>query len=128
MFKNKIISALTMATMLVTSSTIAATVDLPIGQTNGSFSCTVDTLNPFAKANIDTESVEVKGFCAGEPYVTGPGHLVNVPVSNLNDFFFEFKKDAHKSGTVTVTVSSGEVTCSVGKGDKKKSYGKGKYC
>jgi hypothetical protein len=117
--------AILMATMSV-SSVFAASIDFPVGQKNGSFNCTASDPNAFV--SIDTYGLNAKGSCAGSPYVTRDGHLVGMPVSVLNDFYFEINKLVTRSGNIEIKVSSGNLTCSNGRGSRVTSYGAGKFC
>lgn len=129
MIKQTLASLVAIASLTAASGMVCAeTVSFSIGQTSGEFHCSVDTLNPLATASIDTDHVEVSGFCSGQPYVTSPGHISGMPVSNLKKYYFKVKKDIEDSGSVTINTSSGNVTCSAGKGDADKAYGNGDYC
>jgi len=128
MLKTKFISGLALTAALFCPVVFADSIDFPVGQTSGFFNCTVNSANPFATIDIDTKSIEAKGFCAGQPNVLTAGHLKGLPASELKDHYFEIKKDLHESGTITVTSSSGTVTCSNGKGEKTKAFGEGGFC
>ncbi len=108
------------------ASVFAASVDFPIGQSGGTFNCTLS--NPAAVVKIDTKHLEVNGGCSGSPYVTADGHLDGVPANIFEGFYFQITKHLEDSGSIELTPSVGEITCSEGHGDKSNSYGNGKYC
>ena len=112
--------------LAASSSLFAATVDFPVGQSNGTFNCTVS--NPAALINIDTKHVDINGGCSGQAYVKADGHLEGVPASTFEGLYFQITKKLEDSGSVELTPSVGEITCSSGHGDKKDSYGNGRYC
>ncbi|MDR3477874.1 MAG: hypothetical protein P4M14_07570 [Gammaproteobacteria bacterium] len=74
--KNLCLSVLSLA---VCTSVFATSVDFPVGQSGGTFNCTLSDYGAVAK--IDTKHVEINGGCSGRPYVTADGHLDGVPAS-----------------------------------------------
>lgn len=121
----KILSFISLS--LIATSVFAFTVNFPAGQKNGSFNCTASDVS--ATVSMDTNGLNANGFCAGNPYVTRNGHIVGMPTTILNQFYFEINKSATREGSVDVNVTSGTVTCSLGHGDSSRnSYGNGQYC
>jgi len=108
------------------SAVYAATVNFPVGQSNGSFNCTLS--NPSATVKIDTIQLDLDGACAGSPHVVSNGHLSGVPSSIIQNYYFQITKHLTSAGQVTVTASEGDITCATGHGAKGNVYGDGRYC
>lgn len=115
---------------MVSHSTFAASVDFPVGQKNGTFSCTVSA-SPGTKIEIGTHNVDINGGCSGSKYVTRDGHLAGMPYDEVNTVYFQISKKNYKSGSVSINASEGTsaVSCSNGHDDKNRSkYGDGRFC
>jgi hypothetical protein len=131
MLKNKLVLALAATITLVSSATFANKVKFGITDTEGTFHCVVNSpiTDHFKSIDIHTDGIEVSGFCRGEEYVQRPGHLVGMTMSELKKYFFEYKKNAGKEGSVNFIASNPEdISCFPGKGENRKAYGNGKYC
>lgn len=102
------------------------TVDFPYQSSTGTFYCTVPpTL--IGKVSIDSLAVKVKGFCSGQKYVTSDGHIVDMPTTELNKYFFRIVKTAWAPGSVTI-FGDVDMTCQEGMGEGREEYGEGGYC
>lgn len=118
---------LCLSTSLFLSSTVfAATINFPIGQTKGNFSCVAEDSS--ALISIDAHGIKANGFCNGSQYVTREGHIDKLPASILKTYYFQIEKDIQKSGSVEVLASKDDVVCTNGKGAKLAPYGNGSYC
>jgi hypothetical protein len=115
----------------------SSTVGFPIGQTNGSFTCTVNGAGKNGTVNIDTSNINAQGFCAGSKYVTKPGHIAGFPVNSnngspaVNNAYFSVNNpNPLRSGSVTVTVNGkGSITCVSGNSSGRSQYMPGGgYC
>ena len=54
----------------------------------GPFYCTVSSSDPSATVGMDTNRMDVYGFCSGSPYVDSDGHIINMPMSKVNAYAF----------------------------------------
>lgn len=122
----KIMTSALMGLVLCAPASYAESVEFSIGEKTGSFNCLAT--DPNATVTIQSHSLDIKGACQGQPYVPRPGRLTNLPVSVLNENYFEITKTITKKGSAEITVSRGSVLCKPGHGGKSKSYGKGGYC
>jgi hypothetical protein len=126
MFNYKKSLCLGLISVAACTSVFATTVDFPVGQSGGTFNCTLSNSNAIVK--IDTKHVDINGGCSGRPFVQADGHLDGVPADTFEGFYFQITKSLEDAGSVELTASTGDITCSLGHGDKKESYGDGKYC
>jgi hypothetical protein len=124
----KNISLLILLAVFNCSSAFAAiSLDYPMGQKKGSFNCTASDAT--ALVNIDTHGVDAQGFCQSSPYVSRDGHIAGLPVSQLNQYYFQIEKPASRTGSVSINVSHGDITCSLGHGTKSKAFAEGaRFC
>jgi hypothetical protein len=123
----KLLSISLLALGFAVGTAQAHSVTWPIGQANGSFSCTGSDTS--ATVSMDTGQVLATGFCSGAPYVTSDGHIANFPVSWLNTYYFKITKNPGDNGWVDVTPSAGTVvTCTADSGSGRIAYPYGQYC
>lgn len=138
-FKNLLTASILTSSLMVGTAYAGAssTVNFPIAQANGSFSCTASDTGKNGTANIDTSNINAQGFCAGGKYVTSPGHIVGFPVSSTdgspalnNVYFYVNNPNIARSGSVTVTLNGkGSITCISGYGSGRTQYAPGGgYC
>ena len=109
---NKIILGLSLVSALASSAVFANKVELSAADTSGEFFCVVNTIVPFKKVDIHTDGVEVSGFCDGQEYVERSGHISGMPMSELQKFYFEYKKNLGRAASVDIVAENGEdITC-----------------
>lgn len=120
--------------VFITCTALAATqaaqatetsVDFPIGQKHSSFNCIFDTPG---QVKIDTDGVKIRGFCAGDPGVSSPGHWQGSS-DDLKGYYLSVVKSATTMGKVTI--SSEDITtmhCDATSGDKQPYPHGSKYC
>jgi len=126
---NRNLLLLITVSVLTCSAAFANKVEFSATNTDGTFYCIVNTIIPFKSVNIDTNGVEVNGFCAGEEYVTSPGHISGMSMSELKKYYFEYEKNLGKKGSVEIVATNpDDISCFAGKGENRKAYGNGKFC
>lgn len=130
MIMNKSLLAFTVMAALSSSAVFANKVKLSLTDTEGTFYCVTNTITDrFKTVDIHTSGVEVNGFCSGDEYIQKPGHISGMTMSELNKFYFEYKKNIGKEGSVDIVATNADdVSCFIGKGENRKIYGKGKFC
>jgi hypothetical protein len=127
--KRKLLLTATAMASFISSSVFANKIDLPRGEREGTFYCQLNTFNLLKTIDIDTDNVEVKGLCNGQPYVVQKGHIKSMPINSLRSVYFEYKKTPGKSSSITITAPApDDVTCSLGKGEGRKPYSDSDYC
>lgn len=120
-------STLLVSTLAAVQAAHAAevSVDFPVGQKRGTFNCTFD--GP-GQVNISTDHIKVRGFCAGDPGVTTPGHWQGSG-DDIKGYYFSIVKSNTVAGKVTI--SSGDIAslnCSSDTGGKAPYPHGSKYC
>lgn len=104
---------------------IESSVDFPVGQKRGIVNCTFDTPG---QVKISSDNVKIRGFCAGDPGVTTPGHWQGSS-EDLKDYYLSVVKSGTVAGKVTVASDDiASMHCDGASGGKSPYPHGSKYC